>query len=186
MLLQKAVMTPARKLMPRGLKSSALAAQRYYRRPCLSWKRTQAGTSQLRLRARMQALRPAKTLSKSRMKSTTTGAPEATVKCSPHSELAFELVDQFRLRTIKSAVVSDDQQGLRVVQPFQARTVAPLPCESRRLARSDPPRDETDAHSGCGNALKRLPLLLGFAHCDGGWAPDLRRRGGLRGASRGA
>ena len=74
---------------------------------------------------------PENILSKSRMKSDTTGAPEATVRRSPHSALALELVDQFRLPTMRSAVVSPTtSKAFAWCSPFRpAPTVAPLPSE---------------------------------------------------------
>ena len=64
-----------------------------------------------------------------RMKSATTGAPEATARCSPLSALAFELVDQFKLPTIRSAVVSlTTSRAFEWCSPFRPTpTVAPRP-----------------------------------------------------------
>ena len=56
---------------------------------------------------------PANTASKSLTKSVTTGASEATARRSPHSEFAFELVDQLRLPTTSSAVLSPMQRHRR-------------------------------------------------------------------------
>ena len=71
---------------------------------------------------------PENTFSKSRMKSATIGAFEATARCSPLSALALELVDQFKLPTIRSAVVS-----LTTSRAFEW---CPLPL----LRRGRPPR----------------------------------------------
>ena len=54
----------------------------------------------------------------------TTGELEASTKCTPHSEFAFELVVQLRLPTTSSAVVSPTSSRALawsgVVKPLEA------------------------------------------------------------------
>ena len=93
---------------------------------------------------------PENTVSKSRMKSDTTGAPEATVRCSPHSALALELVDQFRLPTMRSAVVSlTTSRAFAWCSPFKpAPTVRSAAAVRHVRVSHGVTRRETDVHPG--------------------------------------
>ena len=62
---------------------------------------------------------------------------------------------------------ADDQQRLRVVQPFQARSHSRTPAISQVRVSHGVTRRETDGHPGSSDALKRLPLELGLVALGG-------------------
>ena len=94
---------------------------------------------------------PANTASKSLTKSVTTGASEATARRSPHSEFAFELVDQLRLPTTSSAVLSPmTRSAFAWCSPLR-----PAPTAAHGAARREPHADACR-----GDPLKGLPLQL--------------------------
>ena len=77
--------------------------------------------------------------------------------------VGLELVDQFKLPTMRSAVVSlTTSRAFCVVQPFQACSHSSAAAVRHVRVSHGVTRRETDVHPGGGHALQRLPLELGL------------------------